>query len=143
MPMKREGPDMVGPGNQKVLFVELCDERTWNTIGSASYNNFIVGPILKDVGPLVEDIVVHALGRNFSTNFKYKVIGQYSYDGETWTTFAADLLSEQTTTGAKISSAYSTRTDFGLRIRFKIGVNDTGAKETGTLSVMIAVKLAT
>jgi hypothetical protein len=143
--MKREPTDaVVGAGNQKILMIELCDERAFTTLGSGAYANSIVGPQLKGVGPFVEDLVVHANGRNFSTNFKYKIIGQYSYDGETWTTFAGDLLSEQTTTGAKISSAYSTRTDFGLRIRFKIGVNDTGAaKETGTLSVTIAVKIAT
>jgi hypothetical protein len=144
MPMRGNGDTIVRPGGQKVILVELCDERSFTTLGGGAYANSIVGPVLKDMGPFIEDIVVHANGRNFSTNFKYKILGQYSYDGETWTNFASDVLSEQTTTGTKISSAYSTRTDLGLRIRFKIGVNDTAAaKETGTLSVTVAIKVAT
>jgi len=140
MPMKSRELSTRG---QKVLLVELCDEEPFTTIGTTTYTYHIRGGVLRDVGPSIEDIVVHANGRNFSSVFKYKVIGQYSYDGETWTDFAADLLTQQTTSGAKIGSAYSTRTDFGLRIRFKVAVIDAGAKENGVLSVTVAVKLAT
>ena len=100
-----------------------------------------MGPVLEGIGPSIQDIVIHVLGRTFSSNFKYKVTAERSYDGETWTAFAADVLNEQTTVGYKISSAYSTRTDLGLMIRFLISVSDTGSKEIGTLSVSVSIRL--
>lgn len=99
--------------------------------------------MLDGLGPHIQDIVVHALGRAFSTNFGYKVTAERSYDGETWTAFSADILSAQTTTGYKLSSAYSTRGDLGLMIRFRVEVNDGGAKEVGTLSITAAIRLWT
>lgn len=121
----------------------LCDEETYTSTGQSTYVGRPVGPVLDGLGPHVQDIVVHVLGRAFSTGFKYKVTAERSYDGETWSPFSADVLTEQTTTGYKISSAFSTRTDLGLMIRFKIEVSDSGSKEVGTLSATVAIRLWT
>jgi len=127
----------------KVMLIELCDEEQFATNGAGAWVSNYRGPWLKGMASNVEDIVVHANGRSFSANFQYRVSAEYSYDGETWTTFASVILTAQTTTGAKIGAAYSDRTQFGPMIRFKVGVNDSAtAKESGVLSVTIAIKLA-
>lgn len=124
------------------MTVVLCEEETFTTTGAgATYVARPVGPVLDGLGPYIQDIVVHAYGRAFSTGFGYKVTAERSYDGETWTPFSADLLSAQTATGYRPLSAYSTRGDFGLMIRFKVEVNDGGAKEIGTLSITVAIRL--
>lgn len=130
-----------GSASASVLTFELCDEETFTSPGATSYLARPVGPVLDGLGPHIQDIVVHVLGRVFSSNFKYKVIAERSYDGEAWTVFSADVLSEQTTTGYKISSAYSTRSDLNVMIRFLIAVSDTGSKEIGTLSASVAIRL--
>lgn len=125
----------------RVITVEICEELTFTSAGTGAYVSKPIDPVLDGLGPEIQDLVVHVLGRAFSANFKYKVTAERSYDGEVWTAFAAELLSEQTTTGYKTSSAYSTRTDFGLLIRFKVETSDAGAKEIGTLSITVAIRL--
>ena len=125
----------------RVILVEICTELQFITSGSGSYVARPIGPVLSGLGPWIQDLVVHANGRAFSTNFAYKVTAERSYDGETWSAFSGEVLSEQTTTGYKVSSAYTTRTDFGLMVRFKVETDDAGAKEVGTLSITVAVRL--
>lgn len=124
-----------------MIVIELCSEEQFTSNGTSTYVGRPIGAAIDGGGPGIQDIVVHVLGRAFSTGFKYKVTAERSYDGETWSAFSSDLLGEQTTTGYKISSAYSTRTDMGLMIRFKIETSDSGAKEIGVLSVSVAIRL--
>lgn len=128
---------------RKVLLVTLCDEEEFVTVGDGAYKEFLRGPWLKDFGPKIQDIVVHSNGRNFGTTFKYRIMGEYSYDGETWTGFGTPILGQQVSAGQRISDAWTDRSVFGPWIRFKVSINDTSVKEPGTLSVVVAIKLFT
>jgi hypothetical protein len=100
-------------------------------------------PRWRHSGSSFEDVRAHVQGRGFSTNFKYKVIGEYSNDGGlSWST-PFDVLAEQSSAGTLNGAAYNTRTNFGLLVRFRVGVvNAAGTvKETGTLSVSISALL--
>lgn len=128
----------------RVLTLELCRERQFTTTGGGGsvWTTHVLVSDLAGVGPAIEDIVVHIYGRGFSTNFTYRIIAQKSYDGVDWSAFASALVASTTASGNTISSAYSTRTDFGLHIRFIVEVTDVGAKEIGCLSISLAIRLA-
>lgn len=127
----------------RVVFVEVCSERQFTTKGDGSWVTYLLVPDLAHLGPYIQDIETHVFGSNFSNNFKYKVTGEKSYDARTWSSFTTELLSSQTGAGYVIpTSPHSDRTDYGLHIRISVQVSDTSAaKEIGTLSVMLAIRL--
>lgn len=129
-------------GNDRVLFLELCRDQLFTTAGGAGYVAHLLVNAPPGLPPYIQDIVGHAYGRAFSSNFKYKVTGDKSYDGMDWTAFNTTVLTEQTSGGTKISSTpHSDRSDYGLHIRFRVEVNDTGSRESGVLSVVLAIRL--
>ena len=126
-----------------LVTVELANQQQFVTTGAGAYAAHYVGPILKGLGFHIDDMIAHAVGKNFSTNFKYKITAEKSYDGDSWTGFSAAVLTEQTTATYVVSSTHSTRSDYGIQIRFRIEVSDTGSKEVGVLSATVAIRLHT
>lgn len=124
-----------------VILVELCLDRQFTTPGTSTFVAYQTGPVITGIGPQIEDIVIHAIGRNFTANFAYKVTAEYSYNGKAWTAFSTDVLPVQSASGNKIGAAFTTRTNFGLQIRFQIEVTDSGASEVGELSITAAIRL--
>lgn len=127
--------------NQKVLFIELCSRREDVTLGTATSSQSLVGPVFRDIGPSLSDIVIHGKGYNAVNGFTYAVLAQYSYDGETWEDFGVSPLLDVAAadvTKSRISAVYTNRATFGRYIRFILRVNDNGtanAKAQVSLSV--------
>lgn len=128
--------------NQKVLSVELCNHREEITLGTQNVSQSIVGPVFRDLGPGLADIVVHSKGYNSVNGFTYSVKAQFSYDGEEWEGFAGAAL---LTVGAadvnktRISSPHTNRSNFGRYLRFIVEVNDNnGGVAKAQLSITVA-----
>lgn len=125
---------------RNVFVVEIAKDKEFVTPGTGTATSVLVGPVFKDIGAYVADIVVHGKGRNVSGGFTYTVKAQFSYDGETWEDFGAALLTVVTAnvTKTQVSSPNTSRTNFGRQIRFLVEVNDSNngvAKAQLSLSV--------
>ena len=108
---------------RKVIIVPLCTERQFSTLNSTTYKYYIVGPkYLPYIGPFVEDMIAHARGKDFTAQFNWKMVGEWSVDAEGWTQFASPLIVAQTSAASAVGPTYATRADFGLHLRFSIGV---------------------
>jgi hypothetical protein len=128
-------------GTAAVGSVELCD-RPFQTDGDSSYDYFLVGPILEELGPKITELVVHVLVEEKSTNFVYKIRNQISFDGQT-RVVGDDIIAEQSASGYYIGTAYTTRPKFGRYMRFEFCANDSGAPERAFIKVMLYWKYAT
>ena len=131
---------------RKVAVITLCTDRQFVTQGSTTYKNFVVGPrVLQGVGPLLESIAAQGRGKDFSTNFRFKLVGEYSVDGELFSAFGGTIIGETTAQGNVVPTPHSTLTDYGNDLRFSVAVsNTTGtAVESGNLSLFVSLKFAT
>lgn len=119
---------------------EICHDRQFVVTGDTMIEH-VVGPVLEGIGPRLQDVVVHSRGRAFSTSFQYRIGVQWSYAGESWSA-TVWLDAAQTGTSPVIGNVYSTRTSFGRRIRFIVGVSG-GASSTddGLVSASVALRL--
>jgi hypothetical protein len=89
---------------------------------------------------MIEGITTHYKLADATANFKFKLRGTWSIDGLNWEVFTSDLMSEVTADDQGISSEYTTKTDFGRRIRFELGTRDGGAVEHGVVTVAVALR---
>ena len=133
-------PARATTGESSVDTVELCSRRLFGTTDDTNYIYSLVGPVLVDVGPNIQEIVAHWKGESFGSGFTFQIAAEWSFDGEQWEAFTGALASGITSPTPDISSPYTTRTDFGRYIRFKIGVKHVTASTTGTLSVFVALR---
>jgi hypothetical protein len=114
---------------QKVLAVELCDHREEVTLGSATDSQAVVGPVFRDLGPGLADIVIHGKGYNAINGFEYEVVAQFSYDGDEWEDFTGTALltvAAADVNKTRISSPHTNRGNFGRYLRFIVKVSDNG-----------------
>ena len=142
-PSRTGGPVM---GGRKVVVIPLIVKCQVATLNSTTFKSMIIGPApLLNVGPYLENIVPHGVGRSFSTNFQWKLQAEKSTEGDAWSAFGADILAAQTAEGMVIGSAYTTITDFGLQLRFLLAIaNVSGtATESGAVSAYAALKFWT
>jgi len=111
------------------------------TQGTGTPTTQLAGPVFRDIGQYLGDIVVHGKGRHNTNGFTYDVKGQYSYDGESWEDFASTLMSVSAAIAGKtkVSSVYTTRTDFGRHIRFLLVINDSN---TGVATAQLSLAVA-
>lgn len=134
------------PVTRRILLLPLCVDRLFNTDGAGDFV-FDVGDVeAQEVGPYIEDVVISAYGKAFSQYFTYKVVGEFSNDGgASWKAFAGSVLPTQSAGGHVNGNPYTTRTDFGLRVRFRIvATNSQGtAKESGTITATACIKIWT
>lgn len=130
----------------RILVLDLLDERQYTTKGTDSYVYYLLtDEDFSGLGPNIEDIQVIAELKDSTSDFRFKVKGQKSYRGETWTDFGGDVLGEQSAAASPIpGNVYSTRTDLACpRIQLLLGIkNATGVStlQTGVLSLMVIIK---
>ncbi len=127
-----------------VRMVTLFKERLFTTNGTGSYVLVRVSPKqLENIGPFLDGIIAYAICRDKSANFEFKLIGEWSNDGETWSAFGGDIVPATTANGQVVSANYTTAQDFGLYVRFLVGVKpSTGtAIETGVLTLALGLQL--
>ncbi len=139
---QRSGRGRMASG-RPVMVVEIIKAREFTTRGNGTAQKVLVGPVFQDIGPYVEDIVVHVFGQNATSQFNYTIRAQYSYDGETWVDFANPIANATAGNVNKyvISAPYAVRADFGRFIRFQVEVNDNGtAVEAAQLSASVAFR---
>lgn len=126
-------------GNRKVMVLELCRDRMFSTT-SANYTYIYLSPGLDGLGPMIESMVIHADGQNFGAEFNYEVSAELSFDGISWEEFSGPFITNQTAEGYKISTPFNAVQNFGMKIRFRVGVKHTTTATTGVLSVVGAIK---
>lgn len=125
------------PNSQKVMLLELLEHAIIEGTSADSYAIVEMGPILEDLGPQIEDIVMHVQVHQVSGTLSVKTALATSYDGLIWD--RTDIEEEASlTTGYHIQTAYNTRTSFGRKLRFEFGVK---GLETATVSVTAAIRL--
>jgi hypothetical protein len=133
----------VNLNNVPVRVIDMTKRQTMVSDGSTGWvERFRTTVEISNVGPYLAGITIHGNMQNRTSNFEYKVIGQYSYDNEVYTTFSSDVLSAQNTNGNVISAKYTTHTDFGLYIRLVVQVrNGAGTNvESGEVSTSAALQ---
>ena len=129
-----------------IRIVQIMDRENISTNGSATWTPRKFAPKdIQNVGPYLVGMRVHAKLAEKSTNFQYRVVGQWSVDGITWTDFANPLLTTQSADGSVVSSEYTTTTDFGIFIRVSIQASNASgtAVENGVLTVFLVLHYIT
>lgn len=127
--------------SKRVAVMPLLDRKDYVTRGAGATVVLIVMPMtLRGFGPQLAGITIHARTENTTTNFKWEWRAQWSFDGESWVDFSGNLIGTQTGDGQVVSAEYTTHTDFGLYIRFVLGLQDSGAVEAGTVSAVAALR---
>ena len=139
-----------GGGISNVLVFDLCEDQVFEAtaqVGSSLWDDYILtGEELEAMGPMIEDIVIHSEGSNFSTNFSYRVILQYKFRNGPWAdadSSAVILQALQTSGAYVISSPYSTRAKFGMKIRILVQTQIAAGTnvQKGNLTISAAVRL--
>lgn len=129
-----------------VQFVHPCKGRTFNTtakVGDQVWDDHV---ILEVAGYSLADIVVHAEGGNFTANFTYRVVLQYSFENDVWVDGGVTpyLLIALQATGTYVTpSVFSDRTKFGARVRIVVQTQvSTGSTKTekGNLNIGVALR---
>lgn len=131
-----------------VQWVPACKGRTFNTTAKVQDSVWDDHVILETAGHSLTDIVVHAEGNNFTTNFTYRIVLQYAFENDGWVDGGVTpfILIALQTTGAYVApSVFSDRTKFGVRIRVIVQTQvSAGAKtEKGNLNVGVALHYLT
>lgn len=128
------------PGNsQKVMIVELCRRRQFIANVAATWVDQQVSDVLANYGPNVESLRIYAYGEDFAAGFQYRVNGEYTNDGTNWTAFVSSVLPGVAAAGNYVGNPYSTTSDFGLNLRFKVGTQATSGGTGGTLTLFLAI----
>jgi hypothetical protein len=133
-----------------VVIFDLCEDRVFEStspVGQNLWDDFVLtGAEFEDLGPLIEDIVIHSEGSNFTANYSYRVVLQYKFRNGPWQdadSSAVVLQALQTSGNYVISTPYSTRTKFGMKIRIVLQtqiVTGTTNVQKGNLTVSAAVR---
>ncbi len=107
---------------QKVVVVNSFYKKQLQTDGTTvfSYMDLEI-PQAMEWGPYLESVQVHTNTENKTTNFTWKLVLYWSIDGRQWNV-PVDLFSAISNNGGVIQIAYTTNTQFGLYMRYAIGV---------------------
>ncbi|MFH1464908.1 MAG: hypothetical protein ABIO70_11040 [Pseudomonadota bacterium] len=136
--MNRSGSQVLG--GQRVVILDLVEDSHEVTMGAGGYKYRPVSDILVDVGPRMEGLTCHYKLADATANFKVKLRATWSIDGLNWEVFSGDIMSEVTADSQGVGTEYTTKTDFGRRIRFELGTCDNGAVEHGIVNVAVALR---
>lgn len=95
----------------------------------------LTGPDFESIGPMIEDIVIHAETNNLSSQFEYRVAVQRRFRNGDWTPAPGAIgsgelvLSLQSADGYAITSTpFNDRSKFGYRTRLVLQYH---SKQTG------------
>ena len=119
-----------GNSGQKVLVVPAFYKMQLQTDGTttATYIDLDL-PSVTDLGPYLESVTAHTMTENKTANFTWRMVFYWSMDGRQWNPATPiDLFSGIAANGSVIQTAYTTTTNFGVKLRFAIAVvNASGA----------------
>ena len=110
---------------QKVVVLPMFHKKQLQTDGTTTFTYIDVElPQATDWGPYLESIVAYTTTESKTANFSWKVGFFWSMDGRRWnpSSTPVDLFSAITTNADTVQTAYSTTTNFGLKMRFVICV---------------------
>ncbi len=131
---------MPAPSN-KIKVVGLVQKLMLQTNGvdGSTITTELDTPNLTGLGPYVAGITAHSLLEQYSTNFKWKVVFFWSFNGITWSS-PVDLFAFSTTGGQVIHTAYTDATKLGLHMRYGLACAPSSGtnREWGTVSVALA-----
>jgi hypothetical protein len=95
------------------------------------------------MGPSIVDIVVHAEGSNFSSNFSYDLVVQFKFGLGAWQT-GGNLIPLRTNGDYTPGTPFTNRAQFGIRTRILLRTQITGivtATQRGNLNITAAVRM--
>jgi len=101
---------------------DICKAQTFQAlrddVGSSSQwtQDVLTGPEFEALGPALDDIVVHAEGRNFQNNYAFEVVLQYRYDEGPWDDSASSVvIAKHSTQDYDVSAPFADRQYLGRR----------------------------
>ncbi len=130
-------------GTSFAFEVELERARKLQSAGTgpATWTTYQLGPTFEGLAEHLEEITAHVLVEDRSSaNISYRIGLEKSYDGVVFSA-GGFVLPAQNSNGYTITSAYTTRTDFGRYFRFVLELDDNGAVETALFSASMHLKL--
>jgi len=133
------------PVRGKVLLLVLADGLPVQNVGDNTMHTIEIGAVLHNAGPLIDDIIIHFHIEDMSPSFSVNLKGTKSYDAKNFTEFGPfwPVGSPLAAPGYHISAAYTTRTDFGLHIGFRLILPASQTIQSARISVKAALRLAT
>jgi len=124
----------------------LCETRTFYalTISTTAYDlHELTGPELLELGPAIQDLVIHVEASNMTANFNYNIGIQHRFISGAWSTPTPLFLNDITSDGYQISDPFSDRREFGMQTRIVLMANVTAggaAGQSADLSIAVAVR---
>jgi hypothetical protein len=124
------------PAGVRVMVIPFADNEQFTTSGGTSFEYFELSSLepLRYFGPWISSITAHTRVNSIAANTEWKIVFFWSVDGKNWTG-PTDLFAAQSTSGNVIQTPYTTRTTFGLQMRYAVGLRVT----TGTASASLNV----
>jgi hypothetical protein len=121
---------------RKVVVIRLVDNVRLSSPGGGTTWTYIPidNPQIGSWGPTLEQITPYVNTTARTTNNEWKVVFYWSYDGSSWSG-PYDLMSAISADGMTIHTPYSTVANFGIKMRFALGVR----ASTGTSSESVTV----
>ena len=119
---------MKSPIQQKVVLIPLFYKKQLQTDGTTTFTYIDVDvPQAAEYGPYLESIVAYTTTESKTANFSWKIGFFWSLDGRRWNPASTpiDLFSAITSNADTIQTAYSTTTNFGLKMRFVVATANT------------------
>lgn len=139
-----ESLNFQAPVRGKVLTLDICQGLLVSYPGDSAAHTLELGPVLHNVGQALEDIVAHLNIEDKTTGFQVNVKLTKSFDGKNFVDVGSFWLNPVTTAGYSISSAFSTRSDFGLHMGVRLIIPNLGASvESARVSLKLALRFAT
>lgn len=131
------------------LVFQLCEDQVFeatSTNNDGDWDDYVItGAEFAQLGPALQDLVMHSEGSNFSADFQYRVILQYKYKNGPWLDATPIVVQAiQSTDAYKVSASFSDRTKFGMTIRLVLQTQVGGAAtktQKGNLTIGVAVRL--
>lgn len=119
---------MKSPIQQKVVLIPLFYKKQLQTDGTTTFAYIDVDvPQAAEYGPYLESIVAYTTTESKTANFSWKIRFFWSLDGRRWNPASTpiDLFSAITSNADTIQTAYSTTTNFGLKMRLVVATANT------------------
>jgi hypothetical protein len=126
------------PIGLRVMIIPFADGRQMNTSGGGTtWEYFEVDELepIRYFGPWISSITAHTKLNAISANGEWKLVFLWSVDGKGAWTGPLDLFAATATIGQVIQASYTTRTNFGIQMRYAIGVRATSGTAVANANV--------
>jgi hypothetical protein len=128
---------------RKVLLVPLARDVQLNSDGTITpiYIDLEPETDIERMGPYLQQIVPHSITRGATANHKWNVVFRYSGEGRSWSApidLFTPIVAGSTYT---IHAAYTTATNFGLKMKYALRVENSAAGTIQSANVSAWVAL--